>query len=41
MLIGMLFSGYFWIGAALGCLLMYIFQPLVKSMLDKLFKHND
>lgn len=37
-LIKIVLSANFWIGAIIGSLLTYVFYPLIKTSLDKLFK---
>lgn len=38
MLLRMVLSANFWVGAIIGSLLTYVFYPLMQSSLDKLFK---
>jgi len=37
-LLKMVLSANFWVGAVVGSLLTYVFYPLIKSSLEKLFK---
>jgi hypothetical protein len=37
-LLKMVLSANFWVGAIIGSLLTYVFYPLMQSSLDKLFK---